>query len=84
MDDCHFGYITKLKKRKTLGRKRHICNPFLINGVGNNMWICGLGSWPKLIVSTQGSKAFQALEQLHHLLAQYSSDATQHLYTNLG
>jgi len=35
-------------------------SPFLINGVGNNMWICGLGSQPKLIVSTQGSKAFEA------------------------
>jgi hypothetical protein len=35
-------------------------------------------------VSTQGSKAFQALEQLHHLLAQYGSDATQHLYTKFG
>jgi hypothetical protein len=49
------------------------------------MWICGLGSRPKLIVSTQGSKAFPSLESNSTiLLAQYSSDATQHLYTKFG
>jgi hypothetical protein len=29
-------------------------------------------------------QGFPSLEQLHHLLAQYSSDATQHLYTKFG
>ncbi len=31
-----------------------------------------------------GIQGFPSLVQLHHLLAQYSSDATQHLYTKFG